>query len=85
DEDESSQKRTDLVNWYLKEVESEIDSEEELVNRKQIIEKVIHRLVHYDQILIELSQSSLRSAGEDEATKDDDPYLVVNPNYVLED
>ncbi|XP_066431255.1 DNA replication licensing factor MCM6 [Eleutherodactylus coqui] len=85
DEDESSQKRMDLVNWYLKEVESEIDSEEELVNRKQIIEKVIHRLVHYDQILIELSQSSLRSAGEDEATKDDDPYLVVNPNYVLED
>lgn len=36
-----------MVNWYLKEIESEIDSEEELVNKKGLIEKVIHRLVHY--------------------------------------
>ncbi|XP_056389294.1 DNA replication licensing factor MCM6 [Hyla sarda] len=86
DEDEATQKRSDLINWYLKEIESEIDSEEELVNRKQIIEKVIHRLVHYDQILIELTQSSLKgSAGEEDAAKDEDPYLVVNPNYILED
>ncbi|KAM3915850.1 DNA replication licensing factor MCM6 [Leptodactylus fuscus] len=87
DEDESSQKRSDLINWYLKEIESEIDSEEELMNRKQIIEKVIHRLVHYDQILIELSQTGLKGSGEEDAaaTKDEDPYLVVNPNYILED
>lgn len=51
DEDESTQKKSDLINWYLKDIESEIDSEEELVNRKQIIEKVIHRLVHYVSIL----------------------------------
>lgn len=86
DEDESSQKRSELINWYLKEIESEIDSEEELVNRKQIIEKVIHRLVHYDQILIALSQSGLKgSAEEEDPSKDEDPYLVVNPNYILED
>ncbi|CAN2389020.1 DNA replication licensing factor MCM6 [Pristimantis euphronides] len=86
DEDESSQKRSELINWYLKEIESEIDSEEELVKRKQVIEKVIYRLVHYDQILIELSESSLRGAGaKDDTTKEDDPYLVVNPNYILED
>lgn len=35
------------MNWYLKEIESEIDSEEELVNRKGMIEKVIQRLVDY--------------------------------------
>ncbi|XP_073401657.1 DNA replication licensing factor MCM6 [Dendrobates tinctorius] len=86
DDDESSQKKSELINWYLKEIESEIDSEEELVNRKQIIEKVIHRLVHYDQILIELSQTGLKGSGEEEdATKDEDPFLVVNPNYLLED
>ncbi|XP_040296920.1 DNA replication licensing factor MCM6 [Bufo bufo] len=85
DEDESTQKKSELINWYLKEIESEIDSEEELVNRKQIIEKVIHRLVHYDQILIELSQTSLRVSGEEDAAKDEDPFLVVNPNYILED
>lgn len=36
-----------MVNWYLKEIEAEIDSEEELVNKKGLIEKVLHRLVHY--------------------------------------
>lgn len=36
-----------MVNWYLKEIESDIDSEEELVNKKGLIEKVLHRLVHY--------------------------------------
>lgn len=35
------------MNWYLKEIESEIDSEMELVNKKGLIEKVIHRLVNY--------------------------------------
>ncbi|MEE6489095.1 hypothetical protein FKM82_015484 [Ascaphus truei] len=86
DDDESSQKKSELVNWYLKEIESEIDSEEELVNRKQIIDKVIHRLVHYDHILIELTQSGLKGSAEEKAvTKEDDPYLVVNPNYLLED
>lgn len=47
EEDESALKRSELVNWYLKEIESEIDSEEELINKKRIIEKVIHRLTHY--------------------------------------
>lgn len=47
EEDESALKRSELVNWYLKEIESEIDSEEELINKKRIIEKVIYRLTHY--------------------------------------
>ncbi|NXC19815.1 MCM6 factor, partial [Corythaeola cristata] len=37
-----------------------------------------------DHILIELSQSGLRGSREEE-TFDEDPYLVVNPNYLLED
>ncbi|KAM8934516.1 DNA replication licensing factor MCM6 isoform 1-T1 [Pelodytes ibericus] len=86
DEDESSQKKSELINWYLKEIESEIDSEEELVNRKQIIDKVIHRLVHYDHILIELTDTGLKdSTSEEPVTKDEDPFLVVNPNYLLDD
>lgn len=46
-EEEDELKKSTVVNWYLKEIESEIDSEEELVNKKGLIEKVIHRLVHY--------------------------------------
>ncbi|XP_042733846.1 DNA replication licensing factor MCM6 [Lagopus leucura] len=84
EEDDSSLKKSELINWYLKEIESEIESEEELINKKKIIEKVIHRLTHYDHILIELSQSGLRGSKEEE-TFDEDPYLVVNPNYMLED
>ncbi|NWW73343.1 MCM6 factor, partial [Climacteris rufus] len=84
EEDDASLKRSELINWYLKEIESEIESEEELINKKKIIERVIHRLTHYDHILIELSQSGLRGSTEEE-TFDADPYLVVNPNYLLED
>ncbi|NWV26698.1 MCM6 factor, partial [Origma solitaria] len=84
EEDDVALKRSELINWYLKEIESEIESEEELINKKKIIERVIHRLTHYDHILIELSQSGLRGSGEEE-TFDEDPYLVVNPNYLLED
>ncbi|XP_053143279.1 DNA replication licensing factor MCM6 [Hemicordylus capensis] len=84
EDDDTSLKRSELINWYLKEIESEIDSEEELINKKKIIEKVIHRLTHYDHILIELTQTGLKDSQEGEHF-DEDPFLVVNPNYLLED
>ncbi|XP_041752484.2 zygotic DNA replication licensing factor mcm6-B-like [Coregonus clupeaformis] len=80
-EEEEELKKTAVINWYLKEMESEIDSEEELINKKSLIEKVLHRLVHYDHILIELSQGGLKGS-ETEAQEE---VLVVNPNYTLED
>ena len=46
-EEEEELKKSAVVNWYLSEIESEIDSEEELINRKSLIEKVLNRLVHY--------------------------------------
>lgn len=82
-EEEEELKKSAVVNWYLKEIESEIDSEEELINRKGLIEKVIYRLVHYDHILIELSQSGLK--GSESASSEEEAVLVVNPNYNLED
>ncbi|XP_041658338.1 DNA replication licensing factor MCM6 [Cheilinus undulatus] len=82
-EEEEELKKSAVVNWYLKEIESEIDSEEELVNKKGLIEKVIHRLVHYDHILIELSQAGLK--GSESASTEEEVVLVVNPNYTLED
>nr|XP_030738874.1 DNA replication licensing factor MCM6 [Globicephala melas] len=85
EEDESALKRSELVNWYLKEIESEIDSEEELINKKRIIEKVIYRLTHYDHVLIELTQAGLKGSTEGSESYEEDPYLVVNPNYLLED
>ncbi|XP_066489115.1 DNA replication licensing factor MCM6 [Tiliqua scincoides] len=84
EDDDASLRKSELINWYLKEIESEIDSEEELINKKKIIEKVIHRLTHYDHILIELTQTGLKDSTEEESFEED-PYLVVNPNYLLED
>uniref|UniRef100_A0A3Q1HBN8 DNA replication licensing factor MCM6 n=1 Tax=Acanthochromis polyacanthus TaxID=80966 RepID=A0A3Q1HBN8_9TELE len=81
-EEEEELKKSAVVNWYLKEIESEIDSEEDLINRKSLIEKVIHRLVHYDHILIELSQAGLKGS---ESASTEEVVLVVNPNYILED
>ncbi|KAE8291293.1 DNA replication licensing factor MCM6 [Larimichthys crocea] len=82
-EEEEELKKSAVVNWYLKEIESEIDSEEELVNKKGLIEKVLHRLVHYDHILIELSQAGLK--GSESESTDKEVVLVVNPNYILDD
>merc|ERR1719391_1324829 len=81
-EEEEDLKKSAVVNWYLKEIESEIDSEEELVNKKALIEKVIHRLVHYDHILIELSPSGLK--GTRTESPEEEVVLVVNPNFSLE-
>ena len=36
-----------MVNWYLKEIESEIETEAELIRRKMLVEKVIERLIHH--------------------------------------
>ncbi|XP_036401353.1 DNA replication licensing factor MCM6 [Megalops cyprinoides] len=87
DDDESGLKKSAVINWYLKEIESEIDSEEELINKKTIIEKVIHRLVHYDHILIELTQTGLKGSSEatEPESQEEEVVLVVNPNYALED
>lgn len=82
-EEEEELKKSAVVNWYLKEIEADIESEEDLINKKALVEKVIHRLVHYDHILIELSQGGLK--GSEHASAEEEAVLVVNPNYILED
>ncbi len=117
-DEESSLKKSELINWYLKDMESEIDSEAELVAKKNLIEKVLYRLIHCvslhaslfnqlkcmvylnwssvtrlqcflfkDHIIIELTKTGLKKISEDgdEPIMEEDPFLVVNPNYILED
>ncbi|ESO02705.1 hypothetical protein HELRODRAFT_185013 [Helobdella robusta] len=72
-----------LVDWYLKEIEDEIDSEEELLTKKSLVEKVIKRLINHDHVLIKLSYTGL-SKGRTEIVEEDDPILVVHPNYVID-
>ncbi|XP_064396628.1 DNA replication licensing factor MCM6-like [Halichondria panicea] len=75
DKDSSGVREGDLVNWYLKEVADDIENVEELTEKKLLVEKVIERLVQHDHILLPLVM------GEE---SDEDPFLVVHPNYVVE-
>ncbi|VDM16467.1 unnamed protein product [Hydatigera taeniaeformis] len=73
-------RKSQLVNWYLEEVAAgSLHSEAELVESKLLVERIIERLVTRDNVLIALSRSGL-DAGE----SDEDPYLVVHPNYSTE-
>ena len=54
--------RSDLVNWYLGEVEEDIQSEQELIDTKLLVEMVIDRLVKhvsfYKEQLVVLKKDS---------------------------
>ena len=40
-------KRSDVVAWYLEQVQDLIESEEELLEKKALVEKVIDRLIYH--------------------------------------
>jgi hypothetical protein len=45
--EEGGVRQDELINWYLKEMESEIETVQELTDKKLLVEKVIDRLVHH--------------------------------------
>ncbi|CAB3979404.1 zygotic DNA replication licensing factor mcm6-B-like [Paramuricea clavata] len=79
-EDGDSLRRSDVVNWYLKEVEGEIETEEELAQKKFLVDKVLDRLIGHDHVILALQ----RQETEDTESDKSDPFLVVHPNYVIE-
>ncbi|CAK9824168.1 DNA replication licensing factor Mcm6 [Anthophora retusa] len=74
---------SELVAWYLDQIQDQIDSEEELLERKNFIEKIIDRLIYHDQIIIPLTTVELKEKDKTEK-EEDDPLLVVHPNYVVD-
>lgn len=80
-------KRDDLISWYLVQIEEQMENEEELIERKTLIEKVIDRLVYHDNVIIPLRTTNLKE-NKQKPSEDDDqesnPLLVVHPNYVIE-
>ena len=86
---DSGMKRSDVVTWYLEQVADQIESEDELISRKNLIEKVIDRLIYHDQVIIPLKTTELRQPGKsprrtEDEDEQDDPLLVVHPNYIIE-
>ncbi len=76
--------KTELLDWYCKEIANDMDSQDELLERRQVAEKVIERLAFSDNIIIPLNKSGLGSKKGEGAEETDDPVLVVHPNYVIE-
>ena len=72
---DNTPKRSDVVNWYLEELSNEIESQEELVEHRQIVEEVVDRLIYQDQVIVPLTNTT--KGGEES-----DPFLVVHPNYI---
>jgi DNA replication licensing factor MCM6 len=93
-------KRRELINWVLEQLADEINSLDELARKKATLDKIIDRLVHVDEILIQLDKRTVSQFGITTETKDgttteqededEDPegnnlYLIVHPNYVADD
>ncbi|CAF1206985.1 unnamed protein product [Rotaria magnacalcarata] len=93
-------KRRELVNWVLEQLADEINSLDELARKKVALDKIIDRLVHVDEILIQLDKRTVSQFGaatdgktaatgeEEEDSEDPDGnnlYLIVHPNYATED
>jgi len=71
--------RRDIIDWYLNLVEAELQTEDDLLEKKVMLEKILDRLIYTDQVIIPLTQSGISSDREGE-----DPTLVVHPNYIIE-
>lgn len=81
-------RRSELVQWYLEQIQDILESEDELIERKMIVERIIDRLLNNDNVLVPLRTSELKQTkktpGETPMEDDDDPFVMVTPNYVVE-
>ncbi|XP_050539443.1 DNA replication licensing factor Mcm6 [Daktulosphaira vitifoliae] len=77
--------RSEIVSWYLEKIEDQINDESELVEKKSFIEKILDRLIYNDNVLIALSQFKRTETGDaEQEEEEDDPVLVVHPNFVAD-
>lgn len=67
-------KKSELIDWYLEQIESEIDSEATLISKKRQVVAVIERLVKKDGVLIEMNEGK---------ASDLESIVIVHPNYVV--
>lgn len=82
--DSEGVRREELVNWYLEQIGEEIETEEDLIERKTLVEKVIDRLIKHDGVIIPLRTTTLKQKQSDGDEEDSNPLYVVHPNYVVE-
>jgi len=52
--------QSEVVAWYLEEVESQIENEKQLDEQTVLVEKIINRLINYDNVIIKLDKVGLK-------------------------
>lgn len=82
--DTEGTKKSELVQWYLEQIQEMLESEEDLIERKILVERLIDRLITHDQVLIPLRTTELKQKKGDADVDADDVLLMVHPNYVIE-
>ena len=75
-------KKSELIAWYLDQVQEDLNTEAELLEQQEIIRKVVNRLIQKDNILLSLRDTAEEAESADQ--DDNDPIVVVHPNYVVE-
>ena len=87
-------RRSDVLNWYLMTILNQAGediSQDDMLEKKQICEKVLDRLAYQDNVLVPISKTGLKGSGAaatatesgdgEEEQPQEDPILIVHPNY----
>jgi len=67
-------KEEDLINWYIEQVEHQIETEAQLVEKQQMVTLIIQRMIEKDRVILEYK------AAED-PHKPEGRVLVKHPNF----
>lgn len=70
-------RKSALVEWYLTQIEDELQTEQEYYSKKLEVEAVIERLVHTDCVLLEIDHLQ----PQQDKPIASDPFIMVHPNY----
>merc|ERR1712152_66514 len=54
EEKDSAPTKSQVIAWYLDEIGNDIETEDELIEQKQVIEKVVDKLIYQDQVIAPL-------------------------------
>jgi DNA replication licensing factor MCM6 len=78
-------RRSELIDWFLEQIEAEIQTESELEVKRGQIGAVVDRLRNVDHVLLSIKPGSMMQVdgGDGAAVVEEDPYLVVHPNYTF--
>ncbi|KAJ3125130.1 MCM DNA helicase complex subunit mcm6 [Nowakowskiella sp. JEL0407] len=84
--DDGSVRRSALIEWYLKQIEDDIDSVEQLEMETKKVKSVIGRLIKAELKIVKLREvGGLLEDGEAGEGVEEDPLLQIAPNVSWDD